>query len=48
MDRISRTLNQLHHLRASRVDTNDTLRLIEFAMMPEEDHSAQDNSAALQ
>jgi hypothetical protein len=50
-NRISRTLNQLHHLRASRVDTNDTLRLIESAMRPEEnsaqDNSAQDNSAAV-
>ena len=51
MNRISRTLNQLHDLRASRVDANDALRLIESVARPgesaTEDNSAEDNSASI-
>ena len=51
MNRISRTLNQLHDLRASRVDSNDALRLIESVARPgesaTEDNSAENNSAAI-
>jgi hypothetical protein len=51
INRISRTLNQLHDLRASRVNANDALRLIESAARPTEsateDNSAEDNSAAI-
>ena len=44
MNRISRTLNQLHDLRASRVDANDALRLIESVARPGES-ATEDNSA---
>ncbi len=47
MNRISRTLNQLHDLRASRVDANDALRLMKSVARPgesaTEDKSAEDN-----
>jgi hypothetical protein len=43
-NRISRTINQLEHLRASRLETGETLRLIESAVHRKE-NSAEDNSA---
>jgi hypothetical protein len=42
-NRISRTIKQLLHLQASRVDANETMCLIESAIRPGE-NSAEDNS----
>ena len=42
-NRIDRTINQLDHLRASRLEANETLRLIESAIRREQ-NSAEDDS----
>ena len=43
-EQISRNINQLLQLRASRLETDETMRLIESAIRPEK-NSAEDNSA---